>query len=661
VTDDRDDSFGMGLRRACERLAARPLLGYLLLAVLAFALYAAAIPNEFVFDDNSTLRKNPIVREPSRWLELFTEPSHGYRPVRYLSFMLDYAIGGDSPWIYHVMNALYHGVACFLVWRLLLRLSGDARAALAGALLFLAHPAHTECVAYISGRRDILTSLFYVGAFLAFLRWREAPGAGPLSGIGWAALSTASLALALGAKEMAVTFPVMVVLYELIFDRKAFVRHLPLYALGAALAGFVVWKTLQNNISGQRVPWGGSWDVQHMTATALLGHYARLCLFPARLLADYSIDAFPLVRSPSAPAFLAAVATLGSALAIAIAALRRAPLVTFGIAWFFLALTPVAQIVPYHEIGADHYLYLPSVGACLVLGLGFATLWDRRGARAAAVILAVVLALFAGRTVVRIFDWRTAESIYRATIETAPRCARAHLNLGSVTASRPAKSNAERLQHHRRALPHYDRAIELDPGYVFAFVSRARLLRMLGAPEPARRDFERALEIAVALPVSPVHPLSILAELERWPDIIASLDATRARRPLGWREWRVLSRAREATGDLAGALEAQEKNVETSESPDAKELLRAGALAKRAGDLPKAVHYRDRALAILTPEQRRDLEAKARATRAPRVTFAPVGATSTAMPPPARPAPEAPPASADDGDPVTPDLDLAPP
>lgn len=588
---------GHDLRRACERLAERPRAGYVLLAFLAFALYAAAIPNEFVFDDNHTLRTNPIVRDPSRWAELFTDPSHGYRPVRYLSFILDYAIGGDRPWIYHVMNALYHGVTCFLVWRLLLRLTGDARAALAGALLFLAHPAHTESVAYISGRRDILTALFYVAAFLAFLRWRDTPGGSVRAGLGWAALSMASLALALGAKEMAVTFPAMAVMYELVFDRKAFVRHLPLYAVGALLAGYVAWKTLRGDVTGQRTPWGGSWDVQYMTATALLGHYAKLCLFPATLLADYSIDAFPLVRSATAPAFLFGVASLAGALAAAVALLRRAPLVSFGIAWFFLALAPVAQIVPYHELGADHYVYLPSVGACLALGIGFARLWDRVGARPAAAVLGVVLALFAGRTVVRIFDWRTPESIYMATLRTAPRCARAQLNLGSVTAMKPAKNSAEQNANLRRALPYYDRAVEADPTYVFAFFSRGRLHGFLGDRERSVRDLERALDLAQALPVSPVRIPDILAELR------ARLESLQAWRPLSGSDRVLLSRACEGMGDVQGALQALEPAL-TEPGADSRLLLRASDLAKRAGDVEKADRYHARALELITPEQR---------------------------------------------------------
>lgn len=582
---------GDGLRGACDRLAARPGLACALFVVLSFAVYTSAIPNEFVFDDHSTFRKNPLVAQPSRVLEILdpSESSHNnYRPVRYLSFVLDYAIGGDNPWIYHVFNSIYHGITCFLVFCLLVRLSRDPRAALAGALLFAVHPAHTECVAYISGRRDILTTLFYLAAFLAFLRlwdmFGEADTPRPVLRIaGWGAAAAALFALALGSKEMAVTFPAMVILYLALFEAKAIRARLTprvaaalvltLLVLGL-LAGLAVWRAFATNIPGRQGPWGGSWSVHSMTAACLVANYLRLCLFPATLLADYSIDAFPLARSLFELRTLASIAALLACAAVALRLFRKSPKITFGIAWFFLALAPVAQIVPYHELGADHYVYLPSVGLCLLAGLGLASAWDRWGRRAALRALAAVLVAFLVRTEVRIPDWRSPETLYRATLATAPRCARAHLNLGALLARRKTGSRDQRLANLKEAESHFNSAVECDPDRIYAWVCRAQARDTLGRTAEAKADFEKALELARASARPGLPMVDILFPLKRYREAAEILEPMAREGRAGVKDLTRLAKCREMLGNPAGAVETLKQACELA--PDDEDLLATG-------------------------------------------------------------------------------------
>ncbi|MHC4831238.1 MAG: glycosyltransferase family 39 protein, partial [Planctomycetota bacterium] len=207
-----------------ERL--RALAAPALLMGLALALYANALGNDFVFDDLSLLRKNPAIRDPGLLWDALTRPgASSYRPVRTASFAIDFALSGDRTWAYHLLNALYHGLTAVLVHAVVGRLSRSRAAALCAALLFVAHPVHTESVAYISGRRDVLTGLFCLLGFYAYLRFREA------GRWRWLGLAGVSLLLGLGVKEMAVVLPALVFAHDLILDRAALRRHAPIYAV----------------------------------------------------------------------------------------------------------------------------------------------------------------------------------------------------------------------------------------------------------------------------------------------------------------------------------------------------------------------------------------------------------------------------------------------
>jgi tetratricopeptide (TPR) repeat protein len=447
-----------------------------LLLAISLALYANSFAGEFVFDDFSTLGRRDI-REQS-----FVELADDYRPVRYLSLRIDEMLYGGRVWGYHVSNALFHGITAFVVFAVLRRLAG-AGTALPGALLFAAHPVHTECVAYISGRRDILTTLFYLLGFLCWLEFRRT------SRPRWIAAFLASYALAFFSKEMAVTLPAICLLHYVLLDPAFDPRRARLYGAALALLAIpaIAWVLLSKATTQG---WhGGSMTSNFATSARLVPHYAGLLLFPLRLLGDHSYDAFPLSASFAEGRVLLSLAAITAGVGLALRARRRAPLVTFGTGWFLVTLLPVLHIRPFHEIAAEHYLYLPSVGVCLLAGLGFERLRARAGRRVAWAALGLVLVAFSVRTVVRNRDWRNSETFWRATAETAPRCARAHFNVGTV--------HAQRSEWKEAAL-HMGRAVEIKPSYLRARIKLGEVLLRLGRIDDARAQWEAALPLARA-------------------------------------------------------------------------------------------------------------------------------------------------------------------
>jgi Flp pilus assembly protein TadD len=209
---------------------------------------------------------------------------------------------------------------------------------------------------------------------------------------------------------------------------KAPVVYLGLLAMGIGLASYVLFVVRG---TWQHTYYGGSLWFTLLTDARIFLHYVKLLFFPYTLNADYSYNAFPVTTSWTDLNALAAVFVLGGLIGWLLSLLRSRPLATFGGLWFFLALLPVAHIIPHHEMMAEHYLYIPSVGFCLCAG----ALLDpvvRRGVfrRALYAGAGVVLALLALRTVWRNRDWKDDLTLWTKTVQTAPQAARARNNLG---------------------------------------------------------------------------------------------------------------------------------------------------------------------------------------------------------------------------------------
>jgi len=406
-----------------------------LVAAVALA-YANALGNDFVFDDFLLIVDQPGVRVPlaEGWSGL------GYRPLRMLSYRLDYALGGMEPWVFHLGNVVYHAVTTLLVAGALRALGTSVWAAAAGALIFAVHPVQTDAVTYASGRRDVLCGLFFVAGFLAYRRHR--------AGGSWAALVLAAGAwcLALLAKEMAVTLPVVCVLADLL-DRRRAPRAAAGRGRGARLAvgvaliagvGAVVLATtsylpfLERTLA--RTPWhGGGIEGNFATVARIWLHYLGLVLWPATLAADYRAGAFRVSTGFHDPAALAALAVLALVAVAGWWLWRRGRLAGLGLAWIAVTLLPVSHLVPYVELLAEHYLYMPMVGVALIVAdaVDAAARVPARRPVAAAVVLAVAAALTA-RTVVRNRDWRDGVTLWEATVAAVPEGARARFNLGEA-------------------------------------------------------------------------------------------------------------------------------------------------------------------------------------------------------------------------------------
>lgn len=504
------------------------LAAFGLVAAVA-VVYANALGHDFVYDDFLLIVDNPSTRMPlsEGWARL------GYRPLRMLSYRIDYAIGGMDPWIFHLGNLVYHAITVLLVWAVLRTLGAAPWAAMVGALVFAVHPVQTDSVTYASGRRDVLCGLFYAAGFLAYLRHR-------LRG-SWLALGLASVAwlLACLTKEMAATLPLVCLLAVAFLGREDAALRVRVRGVWPALAGvtgaalavggvlyLAHYEPFVARVMRETSWHGGSIGANFATVARVWVHYLGLLVWPARLSADYSPNAFPVSGSAADPRALAALAVLAAVAAVGVWRWRRGGLAGFGLAWVAVTLLPVSHIVPYVELLAEHYLYVPMIGVAMVVADVVGALASGAPRRRAAVVTVAMLivAALGARSMVRNHDWRDGLTLWTATVAVVPDSARARFNLGQVYLGKGRTDDAARVwgvgaEEFPQAFPfqlalaklayrqgdypsasqHAKRALRLKPGDPTVQTLAGWISLHAGNARRARALFDRALaELPIA-------------------------------------------------------------------------------------------------------------------------------------------------------------------
>jgi tetratricopeptide (TPR) repeat protein len=504
--------------------------------LVALGIYVNTLDGEFVFDDRSQILENPWVQDlaflpetltHSVWDFKYREPSNYFRPLQMASYNLLWAASAGSPWVFHLLNVVLHGLTTATLALLIRRISGDPALALAAAMLFAVHPIHTEPVAWIAGLPELGYSCFALIALLLQVASWDARGRSRSRRVG----AVAAFAVALLFKETAVVVIPLVFLAEWRLrgsrDRRrsrwlaATARALPFglvvpfYLLVRAVALGGLAPETGSNLPLAEVIW---------TSPSLLLSYTRQAVFPAGLLV-YHVD--EPVRSAAALAFIGPTIALAGILGLLAWITRSRPDLRFALALALLPLLPALYVAKYSEVMlSERYTYLPSAGVVWLIAAGLLCLARRLApgysTRLAAVLL-LALVLPAGvQTLRRNRDWHDDARLARSTLRLEPRAREIWFMLGSSFESRDDFAGAlhtyrdalrifpgdpelratavhAELQLHRlsaeEAIRRYlELSAEMEtPYWLWVHLGNARLRS--GDAGGARRDFERALEL----------------------------------------------------------------------------------------------------------------------------------------------------------------------
>jgi tetratricopeptide (TPR) repeat protein len=432
----------------------------LFLAALAVLPYLNTLPNRFVYDDAKQILQNPYLENFHHLKEIFTTPvwsflggdyaRNYYRPLMSLGYLLCYQAFGPRPLPFHVVNLVLNLLVVLLLYLVTARLFEDRRVAWLAAGLFAIHPIHSESVAWIAAVTDLELAVFYLLTFWFFLGLPQRRGTSLVIG---QLLMAASFALALLAKEPAVTLVLLAAFYEH-FCRADHRETRPLTKFGrygplglVALIYLIARTHFVGGLAGKsHFPNMGP-DIVLFCALALAGQYVWKLFWPANLCAFYT---FHLSTGLSDPRVLAGGLALLALAFLTVFFWNRNRLVSFALLFFFVNLLPVLY-APWMaaNVFAERYLYLPSVGFCWVLGWVGANAWRwarRRGGpwpQAAVACVVLIAVLGAVRIIRRNRDWHDDETFYQAVLAQQPDAYIMHINLGALYLDRDDLPRAE--------------------------------------------------------------------------------------------------------------------------------------------------------------------------------------------------------------------------
>jgi tetratricopeptide (TPR) repeat protein len=481
-----------------ERSASlRRLSGPLVLAAIAFAAYAGTLGHGLVWDDPSLLKTiRDVVREEgvpgllTAEFRLYPDQPLGYfRPLVNLSLHLDSRISGVFPPAFHVTNVALHTAVTVLLHGLLRALGGPGAGAFLGGLLFAVHPIHTESVAFVSGRTDLLSAFFVLLAALCWARERYGERRHPV------ALHVAGiLSYAMGTlcKEAAFLLPAALIAWDALGLRGAGDRPDSWWKRNAAwLTGFggALLCVLLFRLGVARVGFGGAGDAalesggaSPSAAPVLFLQYLRLLVVPWPLRAYYTDR--ELALSPVTVG--AALLLLGFCAAASGKEFRRAGLLA--LAWVAIFLSPVSGVVPLHGAPlAERFLYLPSAGLSVLAAFSAARTGEAGRLRLPLLgATAAVLALCLAGTVSRSAVWEDNMTLFSDMVRTTPGFSQAYYNLGNVYKTRG---------RHAEAIEAYEHALRINPRHSEAYNNLGNTYLLLGSAGKAVEAYRQALRV----------------------------------------------------------------------------------------------------------------------------------------------------------------------
>ena len=478
-----------------------------IIALVGYLSYSNTFDVPFQWDEWTFIEENPIVKDTAYFINpksaegLSAYPYFKTRYLGYLTFALNYRLGGLDVMGYHVFNFTVHVLNALLVYFLVrttlstpyLRRTSLAdysgSMALLTGLVFVAHPIQTEAVTYIFQRLASLSAFFYMGSLLTYVRSRLARRGKMRYGL--YALSLVFAVMAMLTKETAITLPLMIVLYDFMFLGDG-PRKKSLYLVPVLLTMLIVPLLHIDPDMGLAAALEGAsrhgTDMPRseylFTQFRVIVTYMRLIFLPMNqnIEHDYpTYDSFfdlPVFLSFS---FLAAVFCLSGYMLYLSRRARSLRLAAFGILWFFVSLSVESTVIPLPMLISEYRVYLPSVGiflATFTIAFLFiqSTGGGLKGAIAAVLVLLPIVLSY--NAYARNSVWKTRTSLWEDTVSKSPRSARAHNNLGVAY-----KEEGQRI----KAMEHYRTALMLKPDY-------ARAHNNLGVVYKEDGQFDRAIE-----------------------------------------------------------------------------------------------------------------------------------------------------------------------
>ncbi len=467
------------------------------IAIITFIVFSPALTADFInFDDIQYVTENSYIRNinfQNLKTILLTDVNGtgNYHPLTFLSLAADYTISGSKPWGYHLTNIIFHLLNTTLIFYLVfiicrrLKIKNKALISIITALLFGIHPMHVESVAWVSGRKDVLYTFFYLLSILFYLQYLDKIR------VKFYVISIIFFLFSLSSKAMAVTLPVVLLLIDYLLtrklrDKKVWIEKIPYFFL-SFLFGLIAVFTQKSGGATEIIK--NSFFDQLVFASYGFTQYVIRIIYPFHLSPYYPYPE----RTDGAipwPYYLCFITLIITCLLLAyLIGRKKDRKVSFGILFFIVNLALVLQIVPVGSaVMADRYTYLSSIGLFFIIGIGVALLIVQFPKQKTFILLIsfTYITVLSVKAHDRCFVWKNSASFWENVNTEFPLFAPALNNLGLIK---------ETEGNNGEAINFYTKAIVADPEFANAFFSRGTLYGKTGQYTKALSDLDKAIQL----------------------------------------------------------------------------------------------------------------------------------------------------------------------
>jgi tetratricopeptide (TPR) repeat protein len=511
------------------------LIFYLIIALFSFAIYANSLKNDFVFDDESVVQTNLSIQNLSNIPKYFSaeEGFHKvigryYRPIVSTTYALDYAVWGLNPLGFHLTNIIINLICSLILFAILLRLFGNYKfgilAALISTLIFTSHPVHTEAVSWISGRTDSIAALFFFASFLFYIKYSENLLINPDDPNNKKINSKILISLffyilGLLSKEMVVTLPVIIILFDFVYLKQNFKKLLKeriivyILFISVTLLYLLIRYLALKNVP-ERETYMYFYGKDFMTAVSTMittiPVYLKLLVLPINLIYHYNG-----VIADSISFFdINVILSLGliALLLIAVYLLfKKSSEVSFSILFIFISLIPVMNFIPSMNLMAERFLYLTSFALSILTA--YVLIKFEQFRKFLIVLFSVIILLFSILTFLRNQDWKDNDTLY----STADG-----IN-GSVLLVNMGNIFANKKQYDEAAI-RYRKALEIRQNSVLANHNLGLTFLVKGELDSAENYIKRGIAVDTLAPDGYFQLSNIYQSKGNIPDAIKYLE-----------------------------------------------------------------------------------------------------------------------------------------
>ena len=451
---------------------------------ITFLAFIPVLKAGFVsWDDGEYVYQNSNLKDSNLRLLLTTPMQGNYHPLTMLSLFINYMISGFGPWSYHLFNLLIHLINCFLVFRFAMLLSNkNTVIAFTTAILFGIHPVHVESVAWVSERKDVLYTLFFVAGLIAYTKYADT-----LSRKQYL-LTILFFILSLLSKPSAVVFPLALLCIDLLRKRtmnlKLFIEKSPFFilALGMGIATYLAQREA-----------GSLGKIHFEIINKILYGFYGIMMYIVKMFLPVKLSVFypfpPLNQSLSIAYYIAPVFFIGLAI-VFFYSLKKNRAIAFGILFYLVNLLLVLQFLPVGSaVIAQRYTYVPYIGLFYAIGWIIDRLVRSNTFKAWRIIFPVVFILSI-LTWKQASVWYSSATLWDQAIKTEPS-AKAYAIRGMLL---------RKEKNYDLAIEYFNRAIQFDTRDYELYSNRGNIYFDLKKPELAINDYRKALSMKPDFP-----------------------------------------------------------------------------------------------------------------------------------------------------------------